>query len=228
MLQIEYALKPWTGALRSSIETLMAMGGLSSALFRELSPIRLVTTGFLHTDILHLFTNMIALFISGRIIERSLGSHSLLPLFMIAVILGSFVSIQINASYDISIGASSGIMGIISASLILYLFHPHFKRHQDKPHVMTSALMIMLPSLLPLTRTSPYIIDMGAHVGGMIAGVVAGSILCFLGSLGINKRSLGRIPLLLTSLCIATLGYAAMTICLEYQDISARIYHSVS
>lgn len=218
-LQIECAFAPWTAALRSDIQTLIAMGGVSSSILRDFGLIRLLTSGFLHTDIFHLFTNMVALLITGRMLEKTLGKHSLLPLFMMSVCLGSIFAIHMNRPMDVSVGASGGILGITGTLLLLYTTHPFFKKQKDRTYIVTTTLMITIPSFLPLTRGS-YNIDVGAHLGGIISGILIGIGAYLFTNLGFKKKHLGRIPLFLTSLCITIVGYAIVTIIFEYQKMA--------
>jgi membrane associated rhomboid family serine protease len=90
-------------------------------------PWQLLTYGFLHGSVLHLFLNMYALWLFGRSLETSLGSQRFL-LFYLTCVVGAALAHLLVQSYLIShgvtprpvIGASGGTFGLLMA--FAYLF----------------------------------------------------------------------------------------------------------
>ena len=82
----------------------------------------LITAGFLHASIAHLAANMLALFVFGRVVERSLGAgRTLLVYFGAMVLSGLFASVVYLALHMDTgmVGASGAIMGLVAAAVLL-------------------------------------------------------------------------------------------------------------
>ena len=85
--------------------------------------ISLVTSMFLHADILHLGLNMMFLLLSGDAVERELGNFRFLALyFTCGIIAGLFHAYLNSASTIPTIGASGAIFGILAALAIIFPF----------------------------------------------------------------------------------------------------------
>jgi membrane associated rhomboid family serine protease len=137
---------------------------------------QLITYAFLHGNLLHLFTNMLALYMFGRDIERQLGTQGFLGLYGAAVLSAALtqllvVSLSTNAQPYPTIGASGGVFGVLLAfgmlfprRMILLLF---------PPIPMPAWLFVLAYGLLELTQgvlgTAAGIAHF-AHLGGMLGG----------------------------------------------------------
>lgn len=91
--------------------------------FRE--PLRLLTSMFLHGDLLHLLGNALALWVFGPAVEGRLGYARFAALFVATGIFAGFchtlvVGVLNPESY--AVGASGAIMGLIGAYLWLFPF----------------------------------------------------------------------------------------------------------
>src|SRR5215218_2688164 len=85
---------------------------------------RLVTSGFLHVNWLHLIFNMLSLYIFSGSIEAYLGIVNFLLIFFSSLIGGNLLALLIHkqhGSYS-AVGASGAVNGIIFASIALF---PH-------------------------------------------------------------------------------------------------------
>jgi membrane associated rhomboid family serine protease len=85
---------------------------------------RLLTSGFIHADWMHLLFNMYALFMFGRFVEdmyilMGLGSSFFLLLYLAGIVAASLPSYvkNRNNSYYRSLGASGGVSAIIFSSV---------------------------------------------------------------------------------------------------------------
>jgi len=76
----------------------------------------LVTSIFLHSNVLHLVYNLFALLLFGLLTEKIIGSKNFLALFFISGILASIGSSFI---YNAALGASGAIFGIIGCLIML-------------------------------------------------------------------------------------------------------------
>ncbi|MGD0024386.1 MAG: rhomboid family intramembrane serine protease [Xanthobacteraceae bacterium] len=139
-------------------------------------PVTLITSMFLHANFMHVFGNMIFLFVFGDDIEEALG-HWRFVVFYFACGIGAGLAFVLSApgAHIELIGASGAVAGVISAYL---LFRP-------------CAKVTCLLGLIPLRIRAYWVIGgwaiwqffevasrtqdgvaYWAHVGGLIAGAV--------------------------------------------------------
>jgi rhomboid protease GluP len=76
---------------------------------------RLLTSTFLHSDILHLIFNMLALFQVGQMIVSIYNTSGFAMIYFISGIAGTFFSFKFNPLP--SVGAGGGVFGLIGALL---------------------------------------------------------------------------------------------------------------
>ena len=82
---------------------------------------RLLTSGFLHADGMHLGMNMLSLYFFGPNIELNYGWAQFLAIYFSAVVGGNLLSLLIHRHHDYrAYGASGGVSGIILASIFLF------------------------------------------------------------------------------------------------------------
>jgi len=83
---------------------------------------RMITSGFLHVNWMHLIFNMIALVFFSGSLEQYLGPVKFLLIYFFSLTGGDLLSLFIHRhdwDYD-SVGASAGVFGIIFASIALF------------------------------------------------------------------------------------------------------------
>jgi membrane associated rhomboid family serine protease len=84
-------------------------------------PYRLITSGFLHLDPMHLARNMVCLYFFGPLIERVFGPAQFLAIYMAALIGGSLLALYVHRYHDYrALGASGAVAGIIFAYILLF------------------------------------------------------------------------------------------------------------
>ena len=136
---------------------------------------RLGSALFLHFGLLHLATNMFALWEGGSFVERMAGPVRFLAIYGIAGLLGNLLSLVVRGDHAIAGGASGAIFGIYGA-LLVYLW---VLRRQLNPAefrwlfwgaLVFSLITVSMGFLIPG-------IDNAAHIGGFIGGALAGVIL---------------------------------------------------
>lgn len=126
---------------------------------------RLITAGFLHAGLTHLFFNSMALYTLGTPFEMIYGRIRYSLLLLVSLICGSLASITFNAENQPSVGASGAIFGLFGALL-----------------VMRKALGADLRSTLTLLGINAVIaivvpgIDWRAHLGGLAGGALVALI----------------------------------------------------
>ena len=131
----------------------------------------MLTSVFLHADLVHLLTNCLALLVFGRIVEIHVG-YKLLPLFIACGIISSFISNMISyfiGDFYYSLGASGAIAGIIMFAILF------------SPFSFTSVFLVPLPifvvgwgliALDLIGLTSPSQTNHLAHLSGYSALLV--------------------------------------------------------
>ena len=125
---------------------------------------RLITSMFVHANILHLVSNMYALYVVGPIIEKYYGKGKFLLIYLGSGIIGSLFSVVLT-NYA-SVGASGAIFGLFGA--LLYFGYKYratldgFLRSSIIPTLLVNLLLgFMIPG-----------IDVSAHLGGLIGGLL--------------------------------------------------------
>ena len=135
----------------------------------------LITSMFLHADILHLGLNMFFLLVSGDAVERELGSSRFLALYLaFGVIAGLFHSYLNSASVIPTIGASGAIFGVLAAFAILFPFRWLLKLFGFIPIPMPAIIFVFITILTETAYVASGVIENvahTAHVGGFLAGV---------------------------------------------------------
>ncbi len=122
---------------------------------------RLITTTFLHASLLHIGVNMLSLFFIGRSVEQYLGTARFIGLYLVAGLAGSAGAL-LQAPLVPSLGASGAVFGILGAMLIL--------EWQITGRLAGQAMTWIVINLV-LSFSIPQI-SWGAHIGGLIGGIL--------------------------------------------------------
>ncbi len=79
---------------------------------------RLLTSTFLHQQVLHIGLNMFALWMFGPPLEAVLGRARFLGVYLLSALAGSAASYAFNPPLQGSLGASGAIFGLVGAVLV--------------------------------------------------------------------------------------------------------------
>jgi rhomboid protease GluP len=135
----------------------------------------LITSMFLHADILHIGLNMFFLLITGDAVERELGSSRFLGLYLIVgVIAGLFHSFLNSTSAIPTIGASGAIFGVFAAFAILFPFRWLIALFGFIPIPLPAIIFVFIAILTETAYVTSGVVENvahTAHVGGFLAGV---------------------------------------------------------
>jgi rhomboid protease GluP len=131
---------------------------------------------FLHANVLHVGSNLIALVVAGGVAERVYGHARFLVLFALAGACGSLASLAHQAALPAhavgSIGASGAAYGVgaavIAAAVRLRGVIPPWRAR-----ALVGATMPLLLSSLVAGFARPEV-DSAAHLGGAVAGLLLG------------------------------------------------------
>ncbi len=152
--------------------------------------ITLLTSMFLHANVLHIAGNMLYLFIFGDNVEDRLGHIPYLIFYLFCGIVASVAQIVVSPESTVpTLGASGAIAGVLGAYLIFYpgsrvrtiIFLGFFFTMARLPALIVIGLWIALQfvSGLQTLSTSPQAggVAYFAHIGGFIAGALIALIL---------------------------------------------------
>ena len=82
---------------------------------------RILTSGFLHVDISHLFMNMFTLFFFADVVINWFGPTKFIGIYFISLIAGSLLALFFHKDepYYSAVGASGAVTGILYAAILL-------------------------------------------------------------------------------------------------------------
>jgi membrane associated rhomboid family serine protease len=129
---------------------------------------RLIAYGFLHSNLVHLLTNMLCLLLWGGQLERRLGWTYFVVVYATALVFGAIIGDAIHAKPYLTVGASGATSGILGALLCLWILG-----RTDLPgnfFIINIGLNVVLALSIPR-------IDWGVHAGGFCAGLIACAVL---------------------------------------------------
>ena len=133
---------------------------------------RVVTSAFLHVDIIHIGANMIALFQLGRIVYNYYGGRLLFFTYILCGIAGSGMSL-IFARDIASVGASGAVFGLVGLLIAGTLRNNRYGL--SLPFGVWDILPLAIYSfLIGIVPGSP--VNNWAHLGGFLFGFLLGRV----------------------------------------------------
>ena len=136
---------------------------------------RLVTSGFLHGGVLHLFVNMYVLWNFGGIIEYNLGIASFLIIYFASLLGGNLWALLENKNKPNyrALGASGATSGVVMSFILFRPFEPLmiFPIPFFMPAVVLGLAFIVISAILAQRENK--VIGHEAHLGGALAGLLA-------------------------------------------------------
>jgi membrane associated rhomboid family serine protease len=169
-----FLLEPVTGTTLVQWFALWPIGsGLSQA--PAFQPWQLVTYGFLHGGLAHLFFNMFGLYMFGSDIERLFGSRFFAAYYFVSVITAALTHLAVTGWLGAppvpTVGASGGMFGLLLAfgwffpnRTVVLIFPP-----VPLPARVFVAVYGVLELLMGVTGTGQGVAHF-AHLGGMLGG----------------------------------------------------------
>jgi len=140
---------------------------INSKVVYDLELWRLVTSMFLHGDLLHLFSNMFSLLIFGSYIELSFSKFKFVLIYFISGFLGSLFTVFLLPLNTISLGASGAIFGLIGAVLSMLILD------RKNPLIILGLIYVFY---FVITSFRPGI-NYFAHIFGLLGGFIIGYLL---------------------------------------------------
>jgi membrane associated rhomboid family serine protease len=152
------------GALFGSIPGLQTLGVAHGQWWR------IVTSGFLHENLIHIGFNMYVLYVLGMQLEPILGRVKFATIYGVALLTGSFGALLVSPHVP-TVGASGAVFGIMGAFAVEL-------RARQLP-LMGGRLggiggLILINLVISFTLPG---ISWGGHVGGLIGGAIAALVI---------------------------------------------------
>ncbi len=154
-----------------SERTLIRLGAMQPILVANGQYWRLFSAIFLHIGFLHIAFNAYALWLFGPLVEQAYGRTRFLAIFIVTGFVASAASYAFGPLNAVGAGASGAIFGVFGAFIAF-----NWRRRELALAAANLRWALMLIVLnIALALFSPAI-DWRAHVGGLISGVVAGTV----------------------------------------------------
>ncbi len=148
-------------------------------------PLTLLSSMFMHGSVMHIFGNMLYLWIFGNNVEDVLGHAKYFFFYVACGVLAGFAHILFNPNSTVpTVGASGAVAGVLGAYLVMYpkarvltlVFLGIFIRMMEVPAAVLLVLWFVMQSLQGFLSLGVREMSGGvawfAHIGGFVAGAV--------------------------------------------------------
>ncbi len=134
---------------------------------------RLFTSTFLHSGGTHIVMNMLSLYIVGKMVEKLFSKVAYLSIYFMSAFFGAFVSIYMHLD-GVAVGASGAIFGLFGALAGFVFVHKDRLGGQFKAFMKDFGFLLLINLVIGFVFPN---IDVSAHVGGLVAGILGGFII---------------------------------------------------
>lgn len=161
----------WLSPHTAGLGSLMIAGAIIPPAVLQGQWYRLVTSGFLHFNLMHILFNSYALFQAGVFVEYVYGTSRYALIYLVALVGGGIAAyFSTIGSMQVTAGASGAIMGVFGAMAVLAFKLPPLRRE------------LFQAAILPIALTLGYGffnqgISNAGHIGGLITGVIAAALI---------------------------------------------------
>jgi membrane associated rhomboid family serine protease len=125
---------------------------------------RLVTSGFLHSGLLHIAFNMYLLWVLGQQLEAVMGPVRFGAIYLTALLCGSLGALAQTTTVEV-VGASGAVFGLMGATAV------ELRRRGYDPFSGGLGGLILIN--LAIGFIPSFHVAWGGHIGGLIGGVLA-------------------------------------------------------
>ena len=166
---------------------------------------RLLTSSFIHFDIVHLAMNVLCLFSIGRFLEKLIGHVGLFCTYLLTAITGGVLSMLCHDNTVVCTGASGAVFGLLGCGVmyVLLIWREYNLNAGNVFGYMKSGLVFVGVNFLYSLRPG---VDMAAHIGGLVGGLGVGILM----GLPILKKDILHIAWCRRGITIATVLLAAV------------------
>lgn len=145
-----------------SAQQLIEVGGMNG----DTSPMSWITSMFQHASFMHILLNMISLLSLGVIISQMYGNFLYIIGYFATGLVGNIATV-IFTPETTSVGASGAIFGLLGMYVVGGIVQGGFSG-------LTNTIGLLIPQIIA-TLTIPQI-NIYAHFGGLIAGIILGIV----------------------------------------------------
>ena len=156
--------------LEPSLDTLIDMGIGGSLPLHQWNVWSLVTSTFLHANVLHILFNVLCLIEFFPVVTQQYGKASSFAIYTIAGVAGSLLSATVGEMYGL--GASGGVFGLFGAMVAYGIRGNHPGRWAP---VRRELLWLILNLTFGLAVSDQ--VSNAAHFGGLCGGCLAGLLI---------------------------------------------------
>lgn len=154
-----------------SLQTLYDMGGAHPLSIAAGERWRLLSAMFLHASLIHIAFNSLVLYQLGNVVERTFGRVRMIAIYLVGGFLASVASYIFSPPNVVSVGASGAVFALAGAWLAF-----NWRRRDlafSAMNVRSIGLFLVINLIIGFSIPG---IDNSAHIGGFIAGVLAGAV----------------------------------------------------
>jgi rhomboid protease GluP len=146
---------------------LVKLGALAPILITDSHEyFRLLASMFLHASLFHFLSNMLALYLLGIALEKTMGSLKYALLYILSGLGASVAVVLFTDPIQLTIGASGAIYGIVGGLLYITFARPLWFTPQS---VRSIRYMIILNLFITFMLPN---VSIAGHIGGLIIGVL--------------------------------------------------------
>jgi len=154
---------------------------------------RILTSGFLHANLIHIGMNCLVLYQLGQLVEPAIGRLRFAIVYVVALLSGSFGVLLIDPD-QLTVGASGAVFGLMGVAVALM--------RARGINIFDTGLGGAIALNLVFTFAIPGI-SIGGHVGGLIGGFAAGYLLTDLGPKHLRDPRLTAFATVLVGVAVA-------------------------
>jgi membrane associated rhomboid family serine protease len=155
---------------------------------------RIVTSGFLHAGLLHIFFNMYLLYLLGNMLEPAIGSVRFALVYFVSLFAGSLGALIVSPD-TLTVGASGAVFGLMGAAAV------ELSARGINPMETGIGGLIIFNLLFSFVFSG---ISIGGHIGGLIGGALTGFLF-----LQADERHIPRQASLGLTVALGALVFAA-------------------
>jgi membrane associated rhomboid family serine protease len=155
---------------------------------------RIVTSGFLHAGLLHIFFNMYLLYLLGNMLEPAIGSVRFALVYFVSLFAGSLGALIVSPD-TLTVGASGAVFGLMGAAAV------ELSARGINPMETGIGGLIIFNLLFSFVFSG---ISIGGHIGGLIGGALTGFLF-----LQADQRHIPRQASLGLTVALGALVFAA-------------------
>jgi membrane associated rhomboid family serine protease len=178
----QQASKNFTDRFALRPKGIIGVPGFSDALYGGVADgqyYRLITSAFLHANVVHILFNMYALYVVGPTVELALGRLRFIALYVLAALGGSTLAYLLMPPMGTVVGASGAIFGLFGAMFVV----------ARRMGAESSGILGVIAINIFLSFALPNISWQG-HLGGLATGVAIAAVFAYAPR---EKRNLSHI-----------------------------------